>query len=247
MYQFIHQAAFYLHIAIGAVALIVFWLPLVAKKGSASHRKYGKIFTYSMYILSISGVIMTLLVIMDPIAIRFPDKVLSPEQIQKISYQNRVFSSFLFMLSILTFCSTRHSVAVLKVKANRVLLKTTNYLSPIILLGLLGGLMAWFGFDKSIILFKFFGVLSMVVSFGMLRYIFKAEVKQREWIVEHLGSILGAGIAAYTAFFVFGGQRIFSIIFSGDLQFVPWILPSVVGVTAIVFFSKKFRKQFRVS
>ena len=246
MYQLIHQSAFYLHVTIGSLALIAFWLPLFAKKGSANHKKFGKAFVYCMYIVSISGVVMTMLVLIDPIAIRFPEKVLTAEQIKNISYQNRVFSSFLFMLSILVFCSTRHAVTVLKVKENRSQLKTISYLLPIIFLGLMGALMFWFGLEESIILFNVFGGISFFTSLGMIRYIFKTQLKQREWLIEHLGSIFGAGIGAYTAFFAFGGRKIFSLFLSGNLQVVPWILPCVVGIAASIYFSKKYRKQYRV-
>jgi len=246
MYQLVHQSAFYLHVAIGSLALIAFWLPLIAKKGSKNHKLFGNIFVYCMYVVSISGIIMTMLVLIDPIAIRFPDKVLSTEQINNISYQNRIFSSFLFMLSILVFCSTRHAVTVLKVKADRRMLKTTNYLLPIIFLGLMGALMFGFGLEDDILLFNIFGGLSFFVSIGMMRYIFKAELKQREWLIEHLGSILGSGIGVYTAFFAFGGSRLFETFLNGNLQVVPWILPSIVGIAASLYFSKKYRKQYRV-
>ena len=246
MYQFIHQSSFYIHIIIGSLALIAFWLPLFAKKGSANHKKFGTVFVYSMYVVSISGVIMTMLVLMDPIAMRYPDKVLTAEQIKNISYQHRIFSSFLFMLSILVFCSTRHAVTVLKVQADRSQLKTMSYLLPIIFLGFMGALMFGVGLQEDILLFNIFGGISFFVSLGMLRYIFKAVLKQREWLIEHLGSIFGAGIGAYTAFFAFGGRKIFSIFLSGDLQVVPWIIPSIVGITASIYFSKKYRKQYRV-
>jgi uncharacterized membrane protein len=235
-----------MHVIIGSLALITFWLPLFTKKGSKNHKQFGKVFVYSMYVVAISGVIMTMLVLIDPIAVRFPDKVLTTEQIKNISYQNRVFSSFLFMLSILVFCSTRHAVTVLKVKADRNVLKTTSYLLPIVFLGFMGALMFWFGLKEDILLFNIFGGISFFVSLGMVRYIFKAVLKQREWLIEHLGSIFGAGIGVYTAFFAFGGSKIFSAFLAGNLQVVPWVVPSIIGLAASAYYSNKYRKQYRV-
>ena len=97
-----------------------------------------------------------------------------------------------------------------------------------------------------LLLFKIFAALSVSLSFSMMKYVFKPVLKQREWIIEHLGSILGAGIGAYTAFFAFGGSRLFATLLTGNLQVLPWVLPSVIGISASIYFSKKYRKQFRV-
>ncbi|MGL5471270.1 MAG: hypothetical protein ACRDCT_24380 [Shewanella sp.] len=65
---------------------------------------------------------------------------------------------------------------------------------------------------------------------GFLRYSVKATLTKLEWWIEHLGAMIGSGIACYTAFFAFGGSRLF--IDHGNLRLLSWILPGVIGFVA---------------
>ena len=247
MSQFIHQFAFYLHIIAGSLAMIVFWLPMLAKKGSANHVKYGHYFVNGMYAVSISGFIMTVLVLIDPIGVRAPDRNLSIEAATNLAYQSRLFAGFLLMLSILVFNSVRHSVLVLRAKADRELLRTPLHIGLFLVLGLVGLIMGYIGTVQGVVLFQIFAGLCIVNAIGTIRYIFKAEVKKREWIIAHLGSILGAGIGAYTAFFVFGGSRLFSHFVSSNGQVFLWVFPGIVGTIGSIYLTKKYRRQYRVA
>ena len=52
------------------------------------------------------------------------------------------------------------------------------------------------------------------------------------WLTEHLGAMLGAGIAFHTAFGVFGSARLIDFESGSLLSIAPWILPTLVGVPA---------------
>ncbi|MCW8880596.1 MAG: hypothetical protein OQJ89_08150 [Kangiellaceae bacterium] len=247
MFQLIHQLAFYVHVMAGSLAMVVFWLPMLAKKGSAKHVKYGRYFVNGMYAVSVSGLIMTILVLIDPVGIREPARNLSFEAATNLAHQNRLFAGFLLMLSILVFNSVRHSIMVLRVKSERILLRTPLHVGLFVLLGLVGLIMGYVGTIQGVVLFQIFAGLCIVNSIATIHYIFKAEVKKREWIIAHLGSILGAGIGAYTAFFVFGGSRLFSQLVSGSGQVLLWVLPGVVGTIASIYLAKKYRRQYRVA
>lgn len=247
MVHTIHQLTFFLHVIVGSVALIAFWIPMVAKKGNQTHRSYGKVFSNCMYAVSISGVIMTLLVLSDPIGVREPQRNLTIEAASNLAYQNRIFAGFLFMLSILVFSNVRHALLVLNAKANRALIRQPAHISLIVFLALCGIVTAFIGFNENILLFNIFAILSIVNAAGMFYYIYKPNLKPREWIIAHLGSIIGAGIGAYTAFFAFGGSRLFATFFQGSLQVIPWILPGIIGTIGSIYLSKKYRKQYRVA
>ena len=51
--------------------------------------------------------------------------------------------------------------------------------------------------------------------------------------------MMTTGIAAYTAFFAFGGGTFLSAYLKGPLMAVPWILPSIIGTVIIVRMKKK--------
>lgn len=245
--HYIHQFLLYLHIALGAVGLIVFWLPTLSKKGSRFHKKTGRIFVWTMLTISVSGIIMSIMVLVDPVGVRAPDSNLSMAQSYDLKQQSREGSVFLLMLSILVFVTVRQSVLVLKVKAERHLLKIASTLIPIGILLAAGIIVGIIGIIIVQPLFIVFSIISISTSYGALKYIFKKELKEREWIIEHLGNIFATGIATYTAFFAFGGRRFFSEVFGSGLQFVPWILPSVIGVAATIYLSKKYRKKYRIN
>ncbi len=67
--QLIHESALYLHIAVGACALLLFWVPVFTRKGNMDHKRFGRIFGYAMYTVAGSGVIMSSLDLLFPLAI----------------------------------------------------------------------------------------------------------------------------------------------------------------------------------
>ena len=244
--HYIHQYLVILHIIVGSAALVLFWLPMVARKGSKNHLFYGKIYVWSMYIVSITGLITSIMVLIDPIGIRHPGEFFEPARAYSLAAEHRLSSLFLLMLSLLVFMNVRQAVAVLRAKADRASLKTWYNLATAGILAITGGIVAFLGWNNGRILLTIFGIISLIVAISFLRYLFKKEIKQREWIIEHLGAIIGSGIGAYTAFFAFGGRYFLASILPGQLQIIPWITPAVVGLFLTFIFTKKFRKQFKV-
>lgn len=247
MYYFIHQLAFYLHITAGAIALVIFWFPIIAKKGSKKHVFFGKIFTNSMYAVAITGIVMSSLILLDPLSTKRLAQSFEADKIPEFIQQSRTFAGFLLMLSVLVISNVRQSILVLQAKNNRAVLKSNAHLTLLFSLIVLALIMGKVGFDNNLLLFKIFSALSIASTIRMFHYIFKAQLKQREWILAHLGNIIGAGIAAYTAFFAFGGQQILSSVLTGNLAMLPWILPSVIGISASIYFTKKYRQQYRIA
>ena len=243
----IHQTAFYFHVTCGALALIVFWLPMLGKKGTAFHKLYGKVFAYGMYAVSVSGFIMAILVLADPIGVRVPEGNLDAATAISLAERNRIFSGFLLMLSVLVFASVKHSILVLRAKTDRSVLRAPWHVTVMSVQGVMGLAIGVIGVAQGNILFLIFAVIATLSSYGMLHYTFKKEIKAREWFLQHLGNIIGAGIGAYTAFFAFGGSRLFAELFAGQLQFIPWIIPGVVGITATNWLTRKYARHFRVA
>ena len=79
---------------------------------------------------------------------------------------------------------------------------------------------------------------------GMLRYMRLADPSPRAWWYEHMGAMLGAGIAFHTAFAVFGVTRLFDVGFSGWLSVIPWVAPALIGVPATAIWTRHYRRKF---
>lgn len=233
---FIHQSALYLHITGGMAALMLFWIPVFARKGSPVHKRIGRYFALLMYMIGLSGLLMSSMDLLIPATLH-PDQAVAG---------TRNSALFLFSLSLLVLASTRHGWLTINHRENRQPLR-----QPLQLL-LVGSLLASgvgllaLGLTRSNSIFIAFGALETAVSAGMLRYTFKTQIKAREWWIEHLGGLFASGIGAYTAFFVFGAVSLMEPLFN-QLPWLPvvvWVGPGVIGGIAIAVVSRHYRRKF---
>lgn len=242
----VHSTLLYLHILIGTLCLLLFWLPVISKKGSKLHNKSGRCYYYSMLFIAGSGIIMSTLVLIDPIAVYASANPLPADKVEHFVRTRRHFSSFLLLLSLLTWVTVRHAYSVLQVKANLQQLKTSQYQLPVVML-LLGGIyMLWFGWQSRTPLFMIFSVVAIFTAVNIWRYSWQKQLAERQWIIEHFSSMISSGIALYTAFFAAGGRRILADVLVGHWQIVSWVIAPLLGVSAIILFKKHFERKFRV-
>ncbi len=112
------------HIVVGAAALVLFWIPVLAKKGSRLHTGAGKAYTTAMYVVSITAFFASVIVLADPIGIRRPGAELDPEVADRLAMNFRISSLFLLMLSVLVFSSVHHGLMALRERRSPGILKT---------------------------------------------------------------------------------------------------------------------------
>ncbi|TDF35707.1 hypothetical protein EYS14_20110 [Alteromonadaceae bacterium M269] len=241
---YIHSILLFLHILLGGAALVLFWVPFYTQKGQLNHRKFGAYYKNAMYAVAASGALMSIMVLSAPLAIKghLANADSDPE---KVAHTVRLFWAFLLYLSLLSFTTTRHAIAVLRARSQLTLLKAPSYILPIVLLAVLGPALAYLGYSNNQTLHMVFGVLGFIVGVNMLKYCFKKELAQREWILEHIGAMIGSGIGAYTAFLAFGGRVLFSDL--GQWQIAFWVAPGVIGSVASYVMTKKYSKVFSVT
>lgn len=230
-----------LHILAGSLALILFWMPAILKKGSANHSRFGRYYVYAMYLVAATGSTMATLGLMDPLALMDAPSNDSTILAQQLLARRSTWF-FLLFLSLLTITTLRHGVLVLRHKQQRQHLTAPIHLMLMITLTLTGPLLAIWGYSQNQTLLMIFGGLGTVVGAGFLHYSMKANLTKMEWWIEHLGAMIGSGIACYTAFFAFGGSRLFAEY--GNLQLLSWILPGIIGTAFIRMLSKQYRRKF---
>src|SRR5690606_11729002 len=97
--QLIHQSLVYLHIITGIGALLLFWIPVIARKGSHQHKRVGRWFASLMYAVGISGVVLSSWDLLLPTHFHqdFPSDTAVRDR-----------AMFLLSLSLLVLTSTRH-------------------------------------------------------------------------------------------------------------------------------------------
>ena len=89
------------------------------------------------------------------------------------------------------------------------------------------------------------GIVGALDARKNVAYLKTAPPYPNSWLSMHIECMVGAGIALYTAFSVFGFSRIVPFKLPGALGLIPWVLPAIIGMTAISVWTKQYKKQFR--
>lgn len=235
----LHSLLLKLHIFLGVIALLLFWFPMLSRKGSALHRKFGRYYGYTMKVVAMSGLIMTTMVWFDPVGIKGTGLLVDGRISQgKLDFL-MLINLFLFLLSLLTWVTIRHATGSLLCKQNRAALKHWSYQAPVWLLLGVAPYAVWQGFQFNMPLVIVFSGISLITCFSILSYLHTKTVSANRWLIEHASAMIGSGIAAYTAFFAFGGRALFAELLTGHWMMVPWLLPSLIGVPATYWFKRR--------
>lgn len=229
----LHTLLVYTHIAIGAIALVLFWAPVLARKGSATHVRPGRVYVVCMYAVVISAFAASLMVLADPLAIRAPGLSFDAQEAAARAERYRMFSLFLLMLSVLVFASLRHGIAALRARRNPEVIRSPVHRTSLVALGIVAVAVLFLGVRAGHILLMIFGGIGTAAAIGMFRDTLRRNPTPRDYVMMHLDGLIGTGIGAYTAFFAFGGSRLFADILVGQWQVVAWVLPAIIGSIAI--------------
>ena len=212
-----------LHIIAGITALVSMWIPMFARKGAQLHKRIGMVFVGAM--ATVSATALTLA------GARF---------LFDARPEGQRAGLFLLFVSILTAASVSAGVRVLRTK-NRV--GPNLHWWDVGLAALLTAssvAMAIYGITTGATLFAAFSVIGLVNGGGQLAYWLRNPRSPMHWWFEHMSSMLGACIAATTAFLVVNAQRWGLETFS----MVVWLAPSIVGVPAIAMWTGYYRRKF---
>ena len=232
----IHQLLVYLHIAAGIVALFLFWIPLLARKGSTSHKSAGRWFARTMYVTGLSGVVLSSMDLL------FPTQFHTSFSLEAV----RERAIFLLSLSLLVLASTRHGWLTINHHDNRQPLKQPLQMLLVAALMVAGAILLAQGLSQANVIYTVFGLLEITLSAGMWHYAFKLKTQPREWWTEHLGGMIASGIGAYTAFFVVGAANMLGPLFSQQpwIAVLVWVGPGVIGGVAIAMLTRHYRRRF---
>ena len=226
------------HVATGFVGLGAFWIPLFARKGGRAHVRAGRVFTWCAYVVTVSAVIASAgrIVYYRGLGIGVAEQ---PERYG--------FALFLGYLGVVTFATVRQAMRVVATRREPEKLRTPFHeaLGWASIAGSVTvaafALGAWS--DVSPILLGL-SPIGIFTGRSMLRLMRDPRARRMSWFYSHLGSMLGGGIAFHTAFAVFGARSLWGYELAGPLAAVPWVLPTAVGIPAIVVWTRYYRRRF---
>ncbi len=228
------------HIVFGFTGLAAFWVPVFAAKGSSLHRVAGKVFRWSaMIVLAGAGLAVVLRGLH-----AYGRGVGVAENLVAWS-----FLVFLGYLALVTGAMLSHGIGVLRHKRdlgamNTLYRRGTAYAAMAASVAIIGWALYWQP-GNAIVLYAL-SPLGIVVGLDTLRVIRAKKREPELWKLEHLGAMLGCGIAFHTAFAVFGANQLFAYQLGGVWMAVPWVLPIAVGLPAIALWTRHYRNQHRL-
>ncbi len=210
------------HIAGGGLALLAMLPPLFSRKGGAVHRRVGWVFVGGMTLVCVTALLMS--------AIRL---VTDPTP------AGREFSVLLAYISILTGAGMWAGLRVVRAK-DRTTRGPAVDTAWALLLAVSGALTAAYGFAEGHPLFIAFSTIGLLNGSGQLVYWLRRPTVHMHWWLAHMGNMLGACIAATTAFAIAGGRRVG---LPGD-SLLTWLGPTVIGLPVIAVWITYYRRRF---
>jgi uncharacterized membrane protein len=213
----------YAHIAGGAVALIAFWVPALARKGSPLHRRGGRIYVRGMSVV---------------VATSLP---LSAISFVRGSW---VAGTFLLYLFLITSTAMYTGLRALKSKAGPHELVTRTYVALAWANIVAGAAVLALGVVTKIWLLAGFSLIGLTAGPAALAFGRNPPTDRHYWWREHLGGMIGTGIAAHVAFLNFGAQRLIPGFDLGSWGMLAWFAPVFVGLVATNRLQAHYRMKF---
>lgn len=211
-----------MHVAAGGISLVSGLAAMLLKKGGKPHRFAGKVFFFSMTAIFITSAIIAI----------YKDK------------------DFLLMIGLFSFYLVVSGYRSLFHKQLHWSQKPSwlDYLINSMAFLAMSAMFVW-GVVKLIIggederqlgivaiVFGFFGFRIM---YSTVKNFVHTPGRKTIWIEGHIAGMIGAYIAAITAFLV--------VNMADKLGIVAWLLPTALGVPYIIYWTKKYKKPAKTS
>jgi len=226
------------HIVAGFVGLSAFWIPLFSKKGGRRHVRFGKLFAWCAYVVTLSAVVVSA----GRIAQYLSQGIAMADQPERYG-----FAIFLGYLGVTTFASVRHAVRAIQTRRNPAAIRSPFHwtLGIASIAGSLAVIAVALGVWTPIsVILLALSPVGFIVGAPIIAFLRNPTAEHMGWWYRHMGSMLGGGIAFHTAFAVFGARQLFNYSLDGRIAFLPWILPALVGGPAIGIWTAYYRKRF---
>ncbi|RKH04062.1 DUF2306 domain-containing protein [Corallococcus carmarthensis] len=217
----LYLLARWLHIASGVVAFITLWLPLVARKGGALHRRVGWVYVGAMIAAAISALVIS--------GWRF----LQAPREQPIAL-------FFVYIAVLSAASASMGVRVLRTKT-----RTGASTHPLdvglsTLLLCMGLFTVAYGLRMDVPLLWGFGPVGILSGSGGLWYWLRPPQERMHWWFQHMGAMVASGIGTITAALVVNARHLGI----DGLQLAVFLGPTVVGVLGLNLWTRYYRQRF---
>jgi hypothetical protein len=213
-----------LHIAFGSVGLVAFWIPVAGLKGGRNHRRWGRVFTWSMILTGAAAIGVSTCTLLDPLG--------THPQLSDAAWVSGIFGWMMLGLAILTINLAWYGWLCIRNKTDHAANREWRNLALQALLLLASLICAWQSWRISEPLMLGMPAIGLATVATNLWFMLRSSPAPLDWLKEHIKALVGAGISVYTAFFAFGAVRTIP-----ELALHPglWSIPLVIGLTLIIY------------
>jgi len=223
--------------AFGATAL--FWVPIFAGKGGPLHIRAGRLYARLIYLTALSGA---------PLAV-----LLYTGAHDEASRRTAAFLAYLLIILVMPVV---HGVRVVRTRGGRAW-GAPAWHAALALAAIAGGVLlaaaaiVWREWPYLLV-----SPIGPVLGVRALKFVpgsnfpvraagqprtGKFEPGTNSWREEHIIAMVMSGIAVHTAALVFGLNRTLHLTLTGASAYVPWVLPTAVGLPLLILRVKRER------
>lgn len=218
----LHEIARWAHIGIGTLAFASLWTAGFARKGGYVHRRAGRIYLLTMTLVLASAGVLTMFAFLEG------------------QWMGGIFLLYLLVITGTALWLGRRA---LRYKTN-----ATGYASGAMpLVGVLNILAAGGAVAVGIMADQMFiagiSAIGFLIGIGALTMWRKPPDHPRFWLKEHIGGMIGAGIATHVAFASIGLRQLFPEAETHVLTVWPWAAPLIIGFAASAYFENRYVKR----
>ena len=214
-----YKMTLFLHLGLGLAALVSYWVAALAKKGSPPHKLAGKLYVLVMVGLLLPAIPLTLRIMLT---------------------RSNMFGWFLFYLLLITCTALWQGWFAVRNKRDFARY-TGRAFHGLAWANIAAGLaILMLGIASRQPIFIGFSAVGVIGGRSMLAFARKGPAHPRWWMEQHLGAMLGCGVATHIAFLSIGLPKLLPSLAGPGLQNVAWLGPLAVALLARVWLGRKY-------
>jgi uncharacterized membrane protein len=213
------------HVVSGIVALATFAVPMVVKKGSKTHVRFGWAYVGAMMGVAVTAAAISLRSLLNP----------------ETDAAKAASAVFLLLLSLFTSNAVWSGIRVLRFKARRERHTQMIDIGFTIFRVMAAVLVSGYGLSRGNPLLTWFPALVVFTGAKELQYWLKPTEDKMHWWFQHMSCMFTACIGTVTAFVVTAVPRLLGDY--GQSLFL-WLAPAVVMVPILQTMTAYYRKKF---
>lgn len=215
----LHEIARWAHIGVGVLAFASLWTAGFTRKGGRLHRAAGAVYIWTMVIVLATAAVLTL------------------TTLQRGQWMGAVFLAYLLTITATALWMGRRA---LNFKGD-----ARGYTrGPFLVVGVANIIAASGAVAVGLTLEQWFiagiAVIGFLIGFGSIAMWRKPPEHPRFWLKEHIGGMIGSGIATHIAFASIGLRVLFPGAETSVITIWPWLAPLIVGFTAAALAEKRY-------